>query len=139
MARTSLGTWEERLEELRRQADPEMDQLVHRYYQDHQELEDVRSLVLQMLSELGEAKRNPAAEPATTVGQAGDRLSALLDPPPLPPWARDEARITRDQAVFADRGCTSRRRCSSPRSRWRTRPTTARRRWSACRTWPPRT
>ena len=57
-----------------------------------------------MLSELGEAKRNPAGEPATAAGQAGDRLSALLDPPPLPPWARDEARITRGQAVFADRG-----------------------------------
>lgn len=104
MARTSQGMWEERLEELRCQADPEMDELVHRYYQDHQELEDVRSLVLQMLSELGEAKRNPAGEPATAAGQAGDRLSALLDPPPLPPWARDEARITRGQAVFADRG-----------------------------------
>lgn len=79
MARTSLETWEERQDELRRQANPEMDQLVHRYYQDHQELEDVRSLVLQMLSELGEAKRNPAAEPTTTAGQAGDHLSALLD------------------------------------------------------------
>jgi hypothetical protein len=70
MARTSQGMWEERLEELRYQADPEMDELVHRYYQDHQELEDVRSLVLQMLSELGEAKRNPAGEPATAAGQA---------------------------------------------------------------------
>lgn len=101
----SRESWEERLRQLRSQADPEIDELVTRYYEDHPELEDVRSLVLRMLAELGEAKRHAAdGGPATTAGEAGDRLSALLDPPPLPPWARDEARIARGQAVFADRG-----------------------------------
>jgi hypothetical protein len=102
-ATQDLG-WSQRLQELRHLTDPEMDELVDRYRRDHPEVGDVRSLVLQMLRELGEAKANPGRRPATTAGQAGERLSSLLDPPPLPPWAKDKALITRGQGLFVDSG-----------------------------------
>jgi hypothetical protein len=104
MATTEDVGWAERLQQLRHLTDPEIDDLVDRYHHNHQELEDVRSLVLRMLSELGEAKRNPAEQLATTAGKAGERLSSLLDPPPLPPWAKDKALIARGQELFKNTG-----------------------------------
>jgi hypothetical protein len=96
----STTNWSVALEQLRSQADPEIDQLVADYHRRHPELGDVRSLVLSMIRELGEAKRSSTGYPTTMAGLSAE----LVSPPDLPPWGRDAARIRRGQAVFADKG-----------------------------------
>jgi hypothetical protein len=90
---------------LRSRTDPEIDKLVADYHRRHPELGDVRSLVVSMIGELRDGKRDPAGYLDTLAGQAGERLSSELpSPPALPSWARDAERIRRGQAVFADYG-----------------------------------
>jgi mpaB/rubber oxygenase-like protein len=96
--------WQARLHELRQMTDPEIDDLVDQYRRDHPDVDTVRSLVMQMLRELGEAKADPGWRPATTAGQAGERLSSLLNPPPLPLWAEDKQQIDRGQELFRNTG-----------------------------------
>jgi hypothetical protein len=93
------------LDRLHGATDPKIDRVVAAYLRDHPEFADARNLVMSMIRELSEAKRDPqwftrrANGPEET--WLTDALEIALAPPP---WNPDPELIARGQRVFADYG-----------------------------------
>ncbi|TMR24587.1 DUF2236 domain-containing protein [Nonomuraea turkmeniaca] len=93
---------EERFRQLRKQADPAVDEVVAAYLSEQPEGKGPLELVRAVVEELGRAKREaraPSGEPPAS--RVFDALDFASD---LPDWGDDTELLAKGQAVFADYG-----------------------------------
>jgi ER-bound oxygenase mpaB/B'/Rubber oxygenase, catalytic domain len=99
------GRWSSgELRRLRDATDPEIDQVVEAYHREHPEL-DARDLVMSMIQELSQAKREPQRVMRDATDQDGTGLTAALNVALASPrWNIDRRQVELGQHVFADYG-----------------------------------